>query len=67
MMPFIGGPMKDMLVKVYLNGEVVHESNVRGKDRGRAVTNVLTNLYRGDVDTVKVETMGGKQEDDTEV
>lgn len=42
-------------VEVYLNNEVVYTKEVKGKDRGRAITNVLTNLYRGDVDYVKAE------------
>jgi hypothetical protein len=47
--------MRDFRVTVYLNSETVHTSEVRGKDRGRAITNVLTNVYRGDVDSVTVE------------
>lgn len=46
--------MKTFRVLVLLKGNPVYSADVKGKDKGRAVTNVLTNLYRGDMDSVKV-------------
>lgn len=48
-----GKLMNDYKIEVYLKNQIVFSKEVRGKDRGRAITNVLTNLYRGDVDYVK--------------
>lgn len=50
-----GKSMNTYRVEVYLKKQLVFSREVRGKDRGRAITNVLTNLYRGDVDQVKAK------------
>lgn len=42
-------------VDVYLNEKIVFTERVRSKRAGTAVTNVLTNIYKGDCDEVKVK------------
>ena len=43
------------MVTVKADNKVVFEDIVRARDKGRAITNVLTNKYRGNVDEVFVE------------
>lgn len=47
--------INDYEVKVFVNNEVVKTAIVRSKAARSAITNVLTNLYSGDVDSVKVK------------
>lgn len=47
--------INDYRVNVYLNKVLVKSAVVRSKARRNAITNVLTNLYTGDVDHVTCE------------
>ena len=47
--------MNEHKVKVYFKGEVLLEKIVKSKSSRTAVTNVLTNIYKGEVDNVEVE------------
>jgi hypothetical protein len=49
-----GKGMKEYRVVVMLKGNPVAVKDVKSKTKGRAITNVLTNVYRGEVDSVKV-------------
>ena len=42
-------------VKVFYNGELVLEKVVRSKASRTAVTNVLTNIFKGELDRIEVE------------
>lgn len=48
-----GTNMKKIQVIIKLEGEIVFSKIVKGKDKGRAISNVLTNLYREDLDSVE--------------
>lgn len=47
--------VNDYKVRVFLKGEKVFETIVRSKATRSAITNVLTNIYRGDMDTATAE------------
>jgi hypothetical protein len=42
-------------VRIYLKGELIFEKIVKSKVHRTAITNVITNIYRGDMDTATVE------------
>jgi hypothetical protein len=42
-------------VKVFLDNELMLEKTVKSKTPRNAITNVLTNIYKGDVDKVEIE------------
>lgn len=42
-------------VDIYLNGLIVFSTKIKGKNKNNVIKNVLTNLYEGDFDDIKIE------------
>jgi hypothetical protein len=51
----VSGMVNEHKVKVFYQGEVILEKVVRSKASRTAVTNVLTNIFKGELDRIEVE------------
>lgn len=56
-------PYKLFNVKIYLNDDLVFNQVVRSRTSRTAVSNVLVNIYQGEVDAVIVEPVTIKEGD----